>query len=93
MYETELKNEVSIIAQMLVRAGLIEGFGHVSLRTKEGFLITTTRPMKNISSKDIIQSSMGFRLNIQRYAVEYGIRFGPQALGIPQMITLRVILP
>jgi len=45
------------------------------------------------SSKDIIQSSMGFRLNIQRYAVEYGIRFGPQALGIPQMITLRIILP
>jgi len=54
MYETELKTEVAVIAKMLVKAGLIEGFGHVSLRTKEGFLITTTRPMKNISSKDII---------------------------------------
>ena len=54
MYETELKTEVAVIAKILVKAGLIEGFGHVSLRTKEGFLITTTRPMKNITSKDII---------------------------------------
>jgi ribulose-5-phosphate 4-epimerase/fuculose-1-phosphate aldolase len=54
MYETELKTEVAVTAKMLVKAKLIEGFGHVSLRTKEGFLITTTRPMKNITSKDII---------------------------------------
>jgi len=54
MYEKELKTEIAVIAKILVKAGLIEGFGHVSLRTKEGFLITTTRPMKNITSKDII---------------------------------------
>jgi len=54
MYETELKTEVAVTAKMLVKAKLIEGFGHVSLRTKEGFLITTTRPMKKITSKDII---------------------------------------
>ena len=54
MNEKKLKTEVAEIAKMLVKAGLIEGFGHVSLRNKEGFLITTTRPMKNITSKDII---------------------------------------
>ena len=54
MSETELKTKVALTAKMLVKAGLFEGFGHVSLRTKEGFFITSTRPFKNISSKNVI---------------------------------------
>ena len=54
MGENELKTKVANTARMLVKAELIEGFGHVSLRTKDGLLITNTRPLNQISSKDII---------------------------------------
>ncbi len=54
MNEKELKINVANTAKMLVKAKLIEGFGHVSLRTKTGLLITNTKPLKNISAKDVI---------------------------------------
>ena len=54
MLEKESKTKVAATANMLVKAELIKGFGHVSLRTKNGFLITSTKPMKNITSKNII---------------------------------------
>ena len=42
MFESELKSKVAFTSKMLIRAGLIEVFGHVSLRVKKGFLITST---------------------------------------------------
>ena len=54
MSEAESKKQVANIAKMLVKAKLIEGFGHVSVRTKDGFLITSTKPLNDISSQDII---------------------------------------
>ena len=42
MDDSELKSKVAFTAKMLVRAGLIEGFGHVSARTKGGFFIKNT---------------------------------------------------
>ena len=54
MFESELKSKVTFTAKMLIKAGLIEGFGHVSLRVKKGFLITSTRPLAKSTSKNVI---------------------------------------
>ena len=54
MFESELKSKVAFTAKMLIKAGLIEGFGHVSLRVKKGFLITSTRPLAKSTSKNVI---------------------------------------
>ena len=54
MFESELKSKVAFTATMLIKAGLIEGFGHVSLRVKKGFLITSTRPLAKSTSKNVI---------------------------------------
>jgi ribulose-5-phosphate 4-epimerase/fuculose-1-phosphate aldolase len=40
-------------ARLLARAGLVEGFGHVSLRADEGFLITGTVPFDAIGPGDV----------------------------------------
>ena len=54
MSESELKSKVAFTAKMLIKAGIIEGFGHVSLRVKRGFLITSTRPLAKSTSKNVI---------------------------------------
>ena len=54
MFESELKSKVAFTSKMLIKAGLIEGFGNVSLRVKKGFLITSTRPLAKSTSKNVI---------------------------------------
>ena len=54
MADSELKSKVAFTAKMLVRAGLIEGFGHVSARTKGGLFITSTEPLANTVANDVI---------------------------------------
>jgi ribulose-5-phosphate 4-epimerase/fuculose-1-phosphate aldolase len=42
---TETAAQVASVARMLSRAGLVEAFGHVSARTEDGFLISSTDPL------------------------------------------------
>lgn len=52
---TELKSEVAATARMLVAAGLVEAFGHVSARLDgEGFLITPTLPLLDAVADTVI---------------------------------------
>ena len=54
MNDLKLKEQIALTARMLVRAGLIEGFGHVSARTKDGLFITNTQPLAYTVAKDIL---------------------------------------
>lgn len=40
-------------ARIIARAGLVEGFGHVSARSGDGFLITATRPLGAARAEDV----------------------------------------
>ena len=43
--------------------------------------------------KEVLEVSVGSGLMIGRYTIDYGIRIGSQGIGIPQIISLRVLLP
>lgn len=45
--------EVAEAARIIAGAGLVEGFGHVSARSDDGFLITATRPLGAAGETDI----------------------------------------
>ena len=45
--------EVAEAARIISGAGLVEGFGHVSVRDGEGFLITATRPLGAAGEADV----------------------------------------
>lgn len=45
------------------------------------------------ASKNVISLSCGFGLNLGIYRIQYGILFGSQGLGIPQMVDVRLRLP
>lgn len=49
----ETPADVAEAARIIARAGLVEAFGHVSVRSDEGFLITATRPLEAASEGDI----------------------------------------
>ena len=51
--------DVAFCARMVASAGLVEAFGHVSARTPSGFLITSTRPMANATTEDVIGVEAG----------------------------------
>jgi len=44
-------------------------------------------------SKEVSELSFGCAVMISRYMIDYGIRIGSQGLGIPKIISLRVLLP
>ena len=44
------------------------------------------------SSKDVLESSIGFGFLLSRFEVVYGIRFGSQNIGIPQIISIRFLM-
>ncbi len=46
-------DEVAEVARILSRAGLVEAFGHVSVRVGEGFLITATTPLAAMDASGI----------------------------------------
>lgn len=54
MAEQATRADVAETARMLVAAGLIEAFGHVSARTGDGFLITSTEPLADAAAEDVI---------------------------------------
>ncbi|MEC9049583.1 MAG: hypothetical protein VYD66_02170, partial [Candidatus Neomarinimicrobiota bacterium] len=45
------------------------------------------------SSENVVESSAGFGLNLGQYEITYGIQFGSQNLGTPQILTFQFRLP
>ncbi len=52
--EQALRESIAETARMMSRAGLAEAFGHVSARSGEGFLITSTLPFTEATADDVI---------------------------------------
>ncbi|OUX30971.1 MAG: hypothetical protein CBE24_05860 [bacterium TMED264] len=44
------------------------------------------------SSKNILETSIGFGLLLSRFEIVYGLRFGSQNIGIPQIISIRFLM-
>ena len=44
------------------------------------------------SSRDVLESSIGFGLVLNRFEVVYGLRIGSQNIGIPQIISIRFLM-
>ena len=66
MNDLKLKEQIALTARMLVRAGLIVGFGHVSARTKDGLFITNTQPLAYTVAKDILFYSFSSSAKIKK---------------------------
>ena len=49
-----VRTEVARVARMVSRAGLAEGFGHVSARTESGFAITSVTPMLGATAESVV---------------------------------------
>ena len=45
------------------------------------------------ASENVVESSAGFGLNLGQYEITYGIQFGSQNLGTPQILTFQFRLP
>ena len=45
------------------------------------------------ASENVVESSAGFGLNLGQYEIIYGIQFGSQNLGTPQILTFQFRLP
>ena len=45
------------------------------------------------ASKNVVESSAGFGINLGQYEITYGIQFGSQNLGTPQILTFQFQLP
>jgi len=46
-----------------------------------------------LSSENVVESSAGFGFNLGQYEIIYGIQFGSQNLGTPQILTFQFLLP
>ena len=44
-------------------------------------------------SKQVVESSMGIGINMNRYQITYGTRFGSQDLGFPKLLSIRILMP
>ena len=44
-------------------------------------------------SKKVAESSIGIGINMNRYQVTYGTRFGTQNIGFPKLLTIKVLMP
>ena len=45
------------------------------------------------ASENVVESSAGFGVNLGQYEITYGIKFGSQNLGTPQILTFQFRLP
>ena len=45
------------------------------------------------ASENVVESSAGFGLKLGQYEITYGIQFGSQNLGTPQILTFQFLLP
>jgi ribulose-5-phosphate 4-epimerase/fuculose-1-phosphate aldolase len=53
----EARREVAFAARLLSAAGLVEAFGHVSVRSPGGFLITATDPLGDASPDRVLSTA------------------------------------
>ena len=67
--------------------GIIFRIGEVTYWNKLQILIGTQ------VSEEVVSISVGIGIKLGAYDIKYGIQFGSQALGIPQMLDLSVVLP
>jgi hypothetical protein len=67
--------------------GIIIRVGEVTNWNKLQFIIGTQ------FSKEVASISGGIGIKLGAYDIKYGIQFGSQSLGIPQMLDISIILP
>jgi hypothetical protein len=67
--------------------GIIIRVGEVTSWNKLQFIIGTQ------FSKEVASISGGIGIKLGAYDIKYGIQFGSQSLGIPQMLDISIILP
>jgi HCOMODA/2-hydroxy-3-carboxy-muconic semialdehyde decarboxylase len=61
--DPDLSQQVAYAARLIARAGLIEAFGHVSVRRPEGgFLLTPSTPLLTAKAKDVIHLDLAGRV-------------------------------
>ena len=84
--ETENALFVALEKSSIVE-GIIFRVGEVTNWNKLQFLIGTQ------VSKNVVSISGGIGIKLGAYDIKYGVQFGSQALGIPQMLDLSVVLP
>lgn len=90
-YLFKINNIDNSIFIALEKSSIVEGiifrFGGVANWNKLQFLIGTQ------FSKEVASISGGIEIRLGAYNIKYGIQFGSQFLGIPQMLDMSVILP
>jgi len=84
----ELSNSVflaveksSIVDGIIIRAGEITNWKKLQILVGTQF------------SKEVTSVSVGIGIKLGVYDIKYGIQFGSQSLGIPQMFDISIILP
>ena len=76
---TEAREGVASAARLLAAAGLVEGFGHVSIRVPGGFLITTTDPLGEAGADRVL-------------AIAADREAAPAAEGVPLEVPLHAAI-
>ncbi len=85
---TETQNLIFIaLEKSSIVEGIIFRVGEVTNWNKLQFLIGTQ------VSEEVVSISGGIGIKLGTYDIKYGVQFGSQALGIPQMLDLSVVLP
>ena len=84
--ETENALFVALEKSSIVE-GIIFRVGEVTNWNKQQFLIGTQ------VSENVVSISGGIGIKLGAYDIKYGMQFGSQTLGIPQMLDLSVVLP
>jgi len=84
--ETENALFVALEKSSIVE-GIIFRVGEVTNWNKLQFLIGTQ------VSENVVSISGGIGIKLGAYDIKYGMQFGSQTLGIPQMLDLSVVLP
>ena len=44
-------------------------------------------------SKQVTESSIGIGINMNRYQITYGTRFGTQNIGFPKLLSIKILMP
>ncbi len=90
-YLFKINNTDNSLIVALEKSSIVEGIifriGEVANWNKLQFLIGTQ------FSKDVTSISGGIGIRLGAYDIKYGIQFGSQSLGVPQMLDISVILP
>ena len=90
-YLFKINNTDNSLFVALEKSSVVEGIilrvGEIANWNKLQFLIGTQ------FSKDVASISGGIGIRLGAYDIKYGIQFGSQSLGIPQMLDISVILP